>query len=96
MKFGAGSNNELTQKYEKVKVQNDIGTSTHIYKRTNIPDFQLCYPWKCRARYTCSPIKCNYYNMHALIKYSLKQIVLLNHSSFNYWSFSRRVRKMLQ
>ncbi len=44
MKFGTGSNNELTQKYEKVKVQNDIRTSTDIYKRTNIPDFQLCYP----------------------------------------------------
>ncbi len=27
MKFGTGSNNELTQKYEKVKVQNDIRTS---------------------------------------------------------------------
>ncbi len=32
MKFGTGSNNELTQKYEKVKVQNDISTSTHMYK----------------------------------------------------------------
>ncbi len=32
MKFGTGSNNELTQKYEKVKVQNDIRTSKHIYK----------------------------------------------------------------
>ncbi len=27
MKFGTGSNNEITQKYEKVKVQNDIRTS---------------------------------------------------------------------
>ncbi len=27
MKFGTGSNNELTQKYEKVKVQNGIRTS---------------------------------------------------------------------
>ncbi len=45
MKFGTGSNNELTQKYKKVKVQNDIRTSKHIiYKRTNICDFQLCYP----------------------------------------------------
>ncbi len=41
MKFGMGSNNELTQKYEKVKVQNDIRTSKHMYKRTNIPNFQL-------------------------------------------------------
>ncbi len=48
MKFGTGSN-ELTQKYEKVKVQNDIRTSTHVYKRTNSPDFQLCYPCKCLA-----------------------------------------------
>ncbi len=34
MKFGTGSNNELTQKYEKVKVQNDICTyvQTYIYK----------------------------------------------------------------
>ncbi len=29
MKFGKGSNNELTQKYEKVKVQNDMRTSKH-------------------------------------------------------------------
>ncbi len=43
MTFGMGSNNELTQKYDK-EVQNDIRTSTHIYKQTNIPDFQLCYP----------------------------------------------------
>ncbi len=32
MKFGMGSNNELTQKYGKVKVQNDIRTSKHINK----------------------------------------------------------------
>ncbi len=55
MKFRTGSN-ELTQKYEKVKVQNDIRTLTNIYKRTNIPDFQLCYRCKCLARYACSPI----------------------------------------
>ncbi len=29
MKFGIGSNTELTQKYMRVKVQNDICTSTH-------------------------------------------------------------------
>ena len=28
----------------EVKVQNDICTSIRIYKHTNIPDFQLCYP----------------------------------------------------
>ncbi len=43
MKFGTVSN-ELTQKYEKVKVQNDIRTSKHIYKQTNIPDFQCVTP----------------------------------------------------
>ncbi len=32
-------------------------TSTHIYKRTNIPDFQLCYHCKCLARYAHSPTK---------------------------------------
>ncbi len=31
MKFGTGSNTERTQKYARVKVQNDIRTSTHIY-----------------------------------------------------------------
>ncbi len=36
MKFGMGMNTERTQKYAKVKVQNDIRTSTHIYKQTNI------------------------------------------------------------
>ncbi len=39
MKFEMGSNTERTQKYERVKVQNDIRTSKHIYKQTNIPDF---------------------------------------------------------
>ncbi len=48
MKFGTGSNNELKQ--------NDIRTSKHIYKQTNIPNFQLCYPCKCLAHYACSPI----------------------------------------
>ncbi len=46
MKFGTGLNTEQTQKYERVKVQNDIRRSKHIYKQTNIPDFQLCYPCK--------------------------------------------------
>ncbi len=32
MMFGTGSNAELTRKYERVKVQNDIRTSKHIYK----------------------------------------------------------------
>ncbi len=31
MMFGTGSNAELTRKYERVKVQNDIRTSKHIY-----------------------------------------------------------------
>ncbi len=33
MKCGMGSNNELTQKYERVKVLNDICTSPHTYKQ---------------------------------------------------------------
>ncbi len=41
--FGTGSNAELTRKYERVKVQNDIRTSKHI-KQTNIPDFQIVLP----------------------------------------------------
>ncbi len=36
MKFGTGLNTELTQKYARVKVQNDIRMSTHIYKQTNM------------------------------------------------------------
>ncbi len=32
MKLGTGSNTERTQKYARVKVQNDIHTSKHIYK----------------------------------------------------------------
>ncbi len=32
MKFGTGSNTEGTQKYARVKVQNYIRTSKHIYK----------------------------------------------------------------
>ncbi len=60
MKFGTGSNNELTQKYEKVKVQNDIRTSKQTspifncvtpvsvslatLARQHIPDFQFSTP----------------------------------------------------
>ncbi len=57
MKFGTGSNAELTQKYERVKVLNDICTPKPIYKQTNISDFQLCYPCKCLAHFNRSPIK---------------------------------------
>ncbi len=39
MKFGTGSNKERTQKYVRVKVQNGMRTSTHIYKQTHIPDY---------------------------------------------------------
>ncbi len=53
MKFGKGSNAELTQKYDRVKIQNDMRMSKHIYKQTNIPDFLLCYPCECLAQ---SPI----------------------------------------
>ncbi len=35
MMFGMGSNAELTRKYERVKVQNDIRTSKHINKQTS-------------------------------------------------------------
>ncbi len=28
-------------------------THNIICKQTNIPDFQLCYPWECLARFTC-------------------------------------------
>ncbi len=36
MMFGTGSNAELTRKYERVKVQNDIRTSKHISKQTSL------------------------------------------------------------
>ncbi len=42
MKFGKGSNTALTQKYGRVKVQNDIRTSKHINKHPQF--FKLCYP----------------------------------------------------
>ncbi len=44
MNFGTGSKTERAQKYARVKVQNDIRTSTHIYKQTNIPDFSIVLP----------------------------------------------------
>ncbi len=43
MKFGTGSNTERTQKYARVKVQNDIRTPTHIYKQT-CPIFNCVTP----------------------------------------------------
>ncbi len=41
--FGMGPNTELAQKYTRVKVLNDIHVRmfTHIYRQTNIPDFQI-------------------------------------------------------
>ncbi len=33
VKFGTGSNTELTQKYARVNVKNYIRTSPHIYKQ---------------------------------------------------------------
>ncbi len=33
MKFGTGSNTVLTQKYVRVKVQNDMRTYPHMYKQ---------------------------------------------------------------
>ncbi len=41
--FGTGSNAELTRKYERVKVQNDIRTSKYINKQT-APVFNCVTP----------------------------------------------------
>ncbi len=43
MTLGPGSNAELTRKYERVKVQNDIRTSKHINKQTS-PIFNCVTP----------------------------------------------------
>ncbi len=43
MKLGTGSNTELTQKYARVKVQNDIRTSKYINKQTS-PIFNCVTP----------------------------------------------------
>ncbi len=43
MKFGTGSNTERTQKYTRVKVQNDIHTSKYINKQTS-PIFNCITP----------------------------------------------------
>ncbi len=42
MKFGTGSNTKLTQKYARVKVQNDIHTSTYIYINKQISPIFNC------------------------------------------------------
>ncbi len=45
MKFGTGSNTERTQKYARVKVQNGIRTSKHIYINKQIsPVFNCVTP----------------------------------------------------
>ncbi len=75
MKFGTGSNNELTQKYKKVKVQNDTRTSTHIFKQTHTPDFQLCYSGKCLARYARLPIK--HYEINLFLMYPKECFILI-------------------
>ncbi len=43
MMFGTGSNAELTRKYDRVKVQNNIHTSKHINKQTS-PVFNCVTP----------------------------------------------------
>ncbi len=43
MKFGTGLNVERTQKYARVKVQNDIRTSIHTDKQTS-PIFNCVTP----------------------------------------------------
>ncbi len=43
MKFGTGLKDELTQKYVRVKVQNDKRTSTHINKQIS-PIFNFVTP----------------------------------------------------
>ncbi len=43
VKLGTGSNIQRTQKYERVKVQNDIRTSKHINKQTS-PIFNCVTP----------------------------------------------------
>ncbi len=55
MKFGTGSTTELTQKREGQSTKMPY-VRPNIYKQTNIPDFQLCYPCKCLARYARTPI----------------------------------------
>ncbi len=44
MKFGTGSKAELTQKYVRVKVQNDIRTSTHYINKQTSPIFNCVTP----------------------------------------------------
>ncbi len=70
MKFGMGSNTQLTQKYERGKVQHDIHTSKHIHKQTNIPDFQLCYSCECLA--------CQLYNTTTMFNSIIAQITVLH------------------
>ncbi len=48
------------------KYKNALCTSKHMYKQTNIPDFQLCYPCKCLARYARSPIRKEDHLLHLM------------------------------
>ncbi len=69
MKFGTGSNNELTQKYETVKVQNDIRTSKH-------PRFSIVLPLRvCRslANYTYTVKGFQYHSNNSLQLFELKE-----------------------
>ncbi len=55
MKLGTGSNMQQTQKYERVKVQNDLHTSKHTNKQT-FPIFKCVTPVsKCLTRFARSP-----------------------------------------
>ncbi len=48
--FWDGVDHRTNTKTRGSKYKNALRTSKHIYKPTNIPDFQLCYPCKCLAR----------------------------------------------
>ncbi len=75
MKFGTGSNNELTQKYKKVKVQNDMRTSKHIIinKQTS-PIFNCVTPVSVllarqlfvHSLYLYSSVLCNLSTVHSV------------------------------
>ncbi len=55
MKFGTGSTTELTQKYGRVKVQNDIHKCPNIYTN-NIPNFHCVTPESFSLTLLCSPM----------------------------------------
>ncbi len=58
MQFGTGSNTERTQKYARVKVQNDIRTSKHYWRASVASETLTGVKMKKSGMFICILVMC--------------------------------------